>query len=66
MWWLSLALYAKSMRTPWVLKGLNDGTAFVGLGFSIDRHAESGSKIILGCSHMYNARGEGMDNGLAR
>jgi hypothetical protein len=66
MWWLSLALYAKSMRTPWVLKGLSDGTAFVGLGFSFDRHAPRGAQIILGCSHMYNARGEGMEYRLSK
>jgi hypothetical protein len=34
-WWLSLALYAKAMRTPWVLDSLSSDTAFVGLGFSI-------------------------------
>ena len=32
-WWLSLALYVKGMRTPWVLNSLADDTAFVGLGF---------------------------------
>ena len=66
MWWLSLALYAKSKRTPWVLRGLNDGTAFVGLGFSIDRKAGRGSHVVLGCSHMYNARGEGMEYRLSK
>ena len=35
-WWLSLALYVKGMRTPWLLDNLSDHTAFVGLGFSID------------------------------
>ncbi len=34
-WWLSIALYAKSMRTPWVLDSLDPDTAFVGLGFEI-------------------------------
>ena len=34
-WWLSLALYVKGMRTPWLLDNLADDTAFVGLGFSI-------------------------------
>lgn len=35
-WWLSLALYVKGMRTPWVLKSLAEDAAFVGLGFSVD------------------------------
>ena len=30
-WWLSLALYVKSMRTPWVLSSLDSDSAFVGL-----------------------------------
>ena len=30
-WWLSLALYAKGMRTPWLLDNLAEDTAFVGL-----------------------------------
>ena len=66
MWWLSLALYAKAMRTPWVLRGLNDGTAFVGLGFSLDRNAPRGSHVLLGCSHIYNSRGEGMEYRLSK
>ena len=60
LWWLSLALYVKSMRTPWVLDSLNSDTAFVGLGFSYDSKADQGRQIVLGCSHIYNARGEGL------
>lgn len=59
-WWLSLALYVKSMRTPWVLDSLDPGTAFVGLGFSLNRKAPKGEQIVLGCSHLYNSRGEGL------
>lgn len=65
-WWLSLALYAKAMRTPWVLDGLDADTAFVGLGFSIDRKAEVGQHIVLGCSHLYNAHGEGLQYRLSK
>ena len=32
LWWLALALYAKSFRTPWVLAGAPDDAAFVGVG----------------------------------
>lgn len=59
-WWLSLALYAKAMRTPWVLDGLDDDTAYVGLGFSIDHNAQQGTQVVLGCSHIYSSRGEGL------
>lgn len=59
-WWLSLAIYTKALRTPWVLKSLDDDTAFVGLGYSVDRKAVEGNKVVLGCSHIYNADGQGL------
>jgi len=65
-WWLSLAIYAKSMRTPWVLDSLEADTAFVGLGYSIDRGAPKGQHVILGCSHIYNTRGEGLQYRLTK
>ena len=65
-WWLSLALYVKSMRTPWVLDDLDSDTAFVGLGFSIDRKASRDRHVVLGCSHIYNSRGEGLQYRLTK
>ena len=65
-WWLSLALYVKGMRTPWVLDNLSEDTAFVGLGFSIDRTAAPDQHVILGCSHIYSARGEGLQYRLSK
>ncbi len=65
-WWLSLALYVKAMRTPWVLDSLASDTAFVGIGHSIDRHADPGKQITLGCSHLYNAQGEGLQYRLSQ
>ncbi|MCG7981061.1 MAG: hypothetical protein G8D81_17150 [gamma proteobacterium symbiont of Clathrolucina costata] len=65
-WWLSLALYVKGMRTPWVLDSLDEETAFVGLGFSIDHKAEKGNHVVLGCSHIYSARGEGLQYRLSK
>jgi hypothetical protein len=65
-WWLSLAFYVKSMRTPWVLDGLESDTAYVGLGFSIDPRAERGRHVVLGCSHLYNSRGEGLQYRLTK
>jgi hypothetical protein len=65
-WWLSLALYTKAMRTPWVLEGLDPNTAFVGLGYAIDSKATRGQHIVLGCSHLYNAQGQGLQFRLSR
>ena len=65
-WWLSIAIYAKAMRTPWVLDGLDPGTAFVGLGYAIDQRAAKGKHIVLGCSHLYNAQGQGLQFRLSR
>ncbi len=65
-WWLSLALYVKGMRTPWVLKGLDEDTAYIGLGFSIDQSADKGAHVVLGCSHIYSARGEGLQYRLTK
>ncbi len=65
-WWLSLALYVKAMRTPWVLNGLAEDTAFVGLGFSIDHAAERGKHVVLGCSHIYSGKGEGLQYRLSK
>lgn len=59
-WWLSLAMYVKSMRTPWLLENRADRAAFVGLGFCIDANAQRGNHIVLGCSHIYSERGEGL------
>ncbi|MCP4677300.1 MAG: hypothetical protein GY854_17660 [Deltaproteobacteria bacterium] len=65
-WWLSVAFYAKAMRTPWVLAGLDPDTAFVGLGYAIDQSASKGKHIVLGCSHLYNAQGQGLQFRLSR
>ncbi|WP_244129689.1 argonaute/piwi family protein [Burkholderia gladioli] len=65
-WWLSLALYVKAMRTPWRLDALDENTAFVGIGYSLDSEAERGNHVLLGCSHLYSARGEGLQFRLGR
>lgn len=59
-WWLSIAFYTKAMRTPWVLEGLDPDSAYVGIGYGIDRKAEKNKKIVLGCSHIFNAQGQGL------
>jgi hypothetical protein len=65
-WWLSLALYAKAMRTPWRLDCLDEDSAFVGIGYSLDSHALNKQHVLLGCSHIYSARGEGLQFRLGR
>ena len=65
-WWLSLAWYAKAMRTPWALASLDPDAAFVGLGFTVDRFAPRGHQTVLGCSHLYNAQGQGLQFRLSK
>ena len=65
-WWLSVALYAKAMRTPWVLEALEPNTAYVGLGFTIDRFVSRGQHVVMGCSHLYSAQGEGLQFRLSK
>lgn len=65
-WWLSLALYAKSFRTPFVLQAAARDTAYVGFGTSIDRHGPDGRKVVLGCSHIFNEQGQGLQYRLSK
>lgn len=65
-WWLSLAFYVKSMRTPWALSNLNQETAYAGIGYSIKRNKYGKTDIVLGCSHIYNAKGEGLKYKLSK
>jgi hypothetical protein len=65
-WWISLALYVKAMRTPWLLQGLDENTAFVGFGVSVNRKAEKGKHVVLGCSHIYNSQGIGLQYRLTK
>ena len=65
-WWLSLAFYVKSMRTPWVLSGLQQDTGYVGLAFGMARQNRDQGNIVLGCSHLYNAQGEGLQFRLSK
>jgi SIR2-like domain len=64
-WWLSLSYFVKSMRTPWVLDNLDTTTAFAGIGYSVNGKGNE-SEIILGCSHIYNAKGQGLKYKLSK
>ncbi|OJV54257.1 MAG: hypothetical protein BGO31_12970 [Bacteroidetes bacterium 43-16] len=64
-WWLSLSFYVKAQRTPWVLNGLESNTAFVGIGYSVKKLKDK-TKVVLGCSHIYNSMGQGLKYRLSR
>jgi len=64
-WWLSLSYFVKSMRTPWVLENLDKNTAFAGIGYSVSGKGAD-SKIVLGCSHIYNSKGQGLKYRLSK
>lgn len=65
-WWLSLATYAKGMRTPWALKGLDKDSAYVGIGFSLRPKGEGPGHVVLGCSHLYSPSGHGLQFRLSK
>lgn len=58
-WWLSLSLYVKSFRTPWLLKAVSQDTAYAGIGYSVTKNLGK-TEVVLGCSHIYNTMGEGL------
>lgn len=61
MWWISLAIFVKSGRTPWTLGSLNQNTAYAGIGYSINKQGVNDNrKVVVGCSHIYNAQGQGL------
>lgn len=59
-WWLSLALFVKAMRIPWALASLDPDTAYAGIGYSVKTNNKGKVDIVLGCSHIYNAKGQGL------
>ncbi len=59
IWWLALALYAKSNRTPWTLDAQDDGTVHIGIGYGLD-HSDSMHRVVMCCSHIYQAAGLGL------
>ena len=65
MWALSLALYVKSGRTPWVVNGIQPDTAFAGIGYSV-MNGPSDSNVVIGCSHIYSSDGCGMKYKLSK
>lgn len=65
MWALSLAIYVKSCHIPWVISGLQQDTAFVGVGYSINK-SEHGTNIVVGCSHIYSSDGQGLKYKLSK
>ncbi len=64
-WWLSLSLYVKSFRTPWLLKSVSKDTAYAGIGYSVTK-SENNTEVVLGCSHIYNTLGEGLQYKLSQ
>jgi NAD-dependent SIR2 family protein deacetylase len=58
-WWLAQALYVKSLRTPFVLDTDDPETVFVGIGYGYAK-TKRGSGVVLGCSHIYDAAGQGL------
>ena len=56
----------RGIATQFLNQDTLSDTYFVGLGFSIDPNAQSGNHVVLGCSHIYSARGEGLQYRLSK
>ena len=65
MWALSLAIYVKAGRTPWMISGIQPDTAFAGIGYSV-LSSTDGNNIVIGCSHVYTSDGLGMKYKLSK
>lgn len=65
LWWLAQSLYVKSLRTPYILDGQDPGTVFVGIGYGMTADRSRGG-VVLGCSHLYDAAGQGLRYVLSR
>jgi hypothetical protein len=65
LWWLAQSLYVKSLRTPYILDGQDAGTVFVGIGYGMAADRNRGG-VVLGCSHLYDAAGQGLRYVLSR
>jgi hypothetical protein len=48
------------MRTPWLLGTSDNSSAYVGIGYSVNRHREQG-KVVLGCSIYTMHKGRGLN-----
>lgn len=59
LWWLALAVYAKSNRVPWTLESAMSGTVHVGIGYGLDL-ADRSRPIVMCCSHIYQSSGLGL------
>lgn len=60
LWWLSLAIFVKALRTPWTLADLDHNTAYAGIGYSLKKRLGGSTDVVLGCSHIYNSQGQGL------
>jgi hypothetical protein len=58
IWWLSLGLYVKAYGIPWTIASNNRNTAYIGLGYAIRKN--SGQKIVMGCSQIFDSSGQGL------
>lgn len=59
LWWLALAVYAKSNRVPWTLASPRSNSVHVGIGYGLD-FADRSRPVLVCCSHIYQSTGLGL------
>lgn len=59
LWWLALAVYAKSNRVPWTLASPRTNSVHVGIGYGLDLGDRS-RPVVVCCSHIYQSTGLGL------
>lgn len=59
LWWLALAVYAKSNRVPWTLASARTNSVHVGIGYGLD-FGDRSRPVVVCCSHIYQSTGLGL------
>lgn len=59
LWWLALAVYAKSNRLPWTLVSPRSKSVHVGIGYGLDL-VDRSRPVVVCCSHIYQSTGLGL------
>lgn len=60
MWHLGLATFAKAGGTPWLLDGIDDGVAHIGIEYAISYNRDGEPSFVTCCSQVFDGDGTGL------